>query len=66
MTGLHKYHSMTLEEFKKTVYHTRTKVVLPTLDVRVDKTLFFIKGKFNLNKLEEYLNERYEEKYGGK
>jgi len=56
---------MTLEEFKKHVYHTEKSVVIPSLNrFKVNKTQFFVKGKYKPELLDIYLTEVYERYYG--
>ena len=51
---------MTLEQFKNSIYHTRTSVVVPSLGrMRIDKTYFMVKGKFQTHLLDDYLNKLY-------
>ena len=51
---------MTFEEFKKIVYYTKLKIVIPINGhIRVDKTNFMTKGKYDFKKQDEYLNQLY-------
>ena len=55
---------MTLTEFKNQVYHTRTSVVIPSLGaMRIDKSQFIVKGKYNPKLLFEYLEKIYNQNY---
>lgn len=51
------------DEFKKTIYYLQFKVVVPLLGVRLEKTDFFKKGKFNKDLLEGKLLELYENNF---
>jgi len=54
---------MTLEEFLKTIYHTRLYIIVPCLNrMKINKELFFNKGKYDIQKQNEYLKELYYEK----
>ena len=55
---------MTLDEFKKSVYHTEKSVVIPSLNrTKVDKFLFIKNGKWKPELLDIYLNEIYKRNY---
>jgi len=51
--------NVTFEEFKATVYHTQYKIVVPLLGIRMDKTDFFKKNKYQPDMVEEKLLELY-------
>jgi len=54
---------MTFEEFLKTIYHTRLYIIVHCLNrMKINKELFFNKGKYNIQKQNEYLKELYYEK----
>lgn len=51
---------MSYEEFKKTIFYTRTKLIIPVpIRKTVNKTMFMVKGKYNFKKEEEFLREFY-------
>lgn len=51
---------ISFEEFKKTIYYTQYRIVIPLLNIRLDKVDFFVKGKLNLKLIEDKLLELYE------
>ncbi len=51
----------TFEEFCKTIYYTEKQVVIPLLNLRLDKINFFKKDKLNLDLLNSKLRELYDE-----
>lgn len=52
---------MTIDEFLKTVYHTRNNIVLPHLGrARIDKSQFIVKGKYSVQKEQDYLREIFQ------
>lgn len=54
---------MTLDEFKKSVYHTRLYVIIPSLNrVKLNKQLFMKKGKLDIKSLDKHLEEIYNRK----
>lgn len=57
---------LTLEEFIKTTYHTRTFIILPTLSrMKIEKSKFVDKnGKYNIQRQNEYLEKLYNRVYG--
>ena len=54
---------ITFEEFKNTVYYTKSKIVLPLLDIRLNKKDYMLKNKNKLNerKINQHLNMYYDE-----
>lgn len=55
---------MTLEEFKKSVYHTEKSVVIPSLNrAKIDKFLFIKDGKWIPELLDIYLDKLYKNRY---
>lgn len=56
---------ITLEEFMNTVYYTITRIVLPLLDIRLDKKNYFIKGKYNQDEVDKHIKIIFNEYYGG-
>jgi len=55
---------MSFDEFKKTIYYTEKYIIIPPLRrIRIEKTKFMIKGKFNQKKLDKYLEELYNNKF---
>lgn len=53
--------NVTYEEFKATVYHTQHKIVVPLLGIRLDKTDFFKKNKYQPDMVENKLLDLYHE-----
>lgn len=51
---------ISFEEFKKTIYYTQYRIVIPLLDIRLDKVNFFVKGKLNLKLIDDKILELYE------
>ena len=51
---------MTIEEFKKHCFHTRTRVVIPALRTYIDKSTMFKRGKYSPDKVDKTLTELYE------
>lgn len=51
---------ISFEEFKKTIYYTQYRIVIPLLDIRLDKVDFFVKGKLNLKLVDDKILEIYE------
>lgn len=54
---------ITFEEFLKTVYYTEKKIVLPLIDVRLDKVDYFTKGKLDSQKVNSAIMTIYEKKF---
>lgn len=53
---------MSFEQFKKIIYHTRTRIRIPGSRTVLDKTaLVNKKGKLNQDKLDSMLRKVYEE-----
>lgn len=52
---------ITFEEFKKTVYYTEKKIVLPLLNIRLDKINFMIKGVLNHELINSKLRSIFED-----
>lgn len=53
--------NLTLDEFIKSTYHTRLKIVIPALNTSVDKAIFVNKkGKYNHAKEYDYLKALYD------
>jgi hypothetical protein len=52
---------ITLDEFIGTIYHTKTKIVVPILDTKLEKKEYFNNGKFNQIKLNKHLKLLYDE-----
>ena len=50
---------VTYEEFRKTVYHTQHHIVAPLLGIRLVKTDFFHKNKYQPDMVEAKLFELY-------
>lgn len=50
----------TFEEFSKTTYHTAKTIVIPLLNIRLDKTEFIVKGKYQPELLHVKLLDIYE------
>lgn len=60
---------VTLDEFKKTVYYTATKIVIPLLNIKLEKSDYMKNNKYLLSKIEKKLDELYElhkDKFNGK
>lgn len=51
---------ISFEEFKKTIYYTQYRIVIPLLNIRLDKVDFFIKGKLNIKLIDDKILELYE------
>lgn len=51
--------NVSYDEFKKTVYHTRLHIVVPLLNIRLDKSEFIKKDKYQPNLVEIKLMELY-------
>jgi len=49
------------EEFRKTTYYTEKQVVIPLLNLRLNKTDFFKKNKLDLDLLNSKLRSLYDE-----
>lgn len=61
MNGHHNSANMTtFEEFSKTTYHTAKTIVIPLLNIRLDKSNFIIKGKYSESLLISKLIEIYD------
>lgn len=54
--------NISFEEFYKTVYYTEKTIVLPLINIRLDKVDFFEKGKLNFDKINSKIRSLYEEK----
>ena len=54
---------MTFDEFEKTVYHTATKIVIPLLNIRLDKVDYMKNGKYLPDKVKSKLLELYDENF---
>ena len=52
---------MNLDEFLKHVYHTRLNIHIPCLNKKIDKKKFFVKGKYSIEKEQNYLLKIYTE-----
>lgn len=50
----------TFEEFSKTTYHTSKTVVIPLLNIRLDKSQFIVKGKYQPELLRVKLLDIYD------
>lgn len=50
----------TFEEFAKTTYHTAKTIVIPLLNIRLDKSEFIVKGKYQPVLLHAKLLDIYE------
>lgn len=57
---MYKVKDLSYEEFKKTIYFTATKVVIPVLNIRLEKTDYFKKGKYCSECIEGTLLELYD------
>lgn len=56
---------LTLQEFINTVYHTRKYIILPSLNrLKIEKTKFIIKGKYDIKEQNKYLEYLYNKNYG--
>lgn len=52
--------TISFEEFEKTIYYTQYRIVIPLLNIRLDKVNFFVKGKLNLKLIDDKILELYE------
>ena len=57
---------MEFEEFKKTIYYTEMKIVIPLFDIRLDKVDFMKNGKMLFDKIDNKLYDIYETNYKNK
>lgn len=51
---------MTFEEFKKTIYYTEKRIVIPLLSIKLEKVDYIKNGKILFDKIESTLKELYE------
>jgi rhamnogalacturonyl hydrolase YesR len=51
---------MTFEEFKKTIYYTEKRIVIPLLGIKLEKVDYIKNGKILFDKIESTLKELYE------
>lgn len=54
---------LSYEEFKKTIYFTEKKVVIPILNIRLDKSEYFKKGKYCPGCVEDMLLDLYKQNF---
>lgn len=54
---------LTFEDFKKTCFHTKERLVIPLLKTYIDKKELMKKGKYNFDKENQLLMNIYEEKF---
>jgi hypothetical protein len=52
---------ITLEQFKKTNYYTVLSIVIPLLNMRLDKVDYMKNGKYDSKKLDKALERIYNE-----
>lgn len=52
---------MSYDEFKKTIFYTKNKLIIPLLGrISIDKSSFMKRGKYSFEKEDEFLKELYE------
>lgn len=58
-----KKENVSFDEFAKTMYYTEKYLVLPLLNIRLEKVLFFTKGKLDKEKITQRVRKIYEETF---